>query len=174
MGCGGNSKHCYPGALGTVNVDILKPNVEIGNFVQADGHRLPFKDRTFDKVVSHEVIEHVENPTRLVGEMHRVLKCGGKLEVSTPNPTQWRSLLRLLFHRKVTVFKDHITCWTRPELENLFRKVGFSHVKASYIVFKDRQRFESWKHRHVDKVVHMLSLTKSLTGSSIVMEGTKT
>ena len=46
---------------------------------------LPFKTASFDYVVCLEGIEHLENPHRLVREMNRVLKLGGKCVLSTPN-----------------------------------------------------------------------------------------
>src|SRR5262245_60287595 len=49
-----------------------------------DGHHLPFADGTFDTVLSLEVFEHVPDPDRMLAEMHRVLRPGGKLLVTVP------------------------------------------------------------------------------------------
>lgn len=46
---------------------------------------LPFADDTFDAVTCFEVIEHVEAPAVLVAELHRVLRPGGTLYISTPH-----------------------------------------------------------------------------------------
>lgn len=46
---------------------------------------LPFAERTFDVVVSFQVIEHVASPDRYLMEAARVLKKGGVILVSTPN-----------------------------------------------------------------------------------------
>jgi SAM-dependent methyltransferase len=45
--------------------------------VSADGRRLPFRDGSFDIVVSIGVLEHVPRPAALVEEMARVLRRGG-------------------------------------------------------------------------------------------------
>src|SRR5215831_3044766 len=45
---------------------------------------LPFAENEFDTVVSTEVLEHVPDPLRALREMHRVLKPGGCLVLSTP------------------------------------------------------------------------------------------
>ena len=50
---------------------------------------LPFRDATFDCVIAGEVIEHVPDPDRTLGEIHRVLSPGGTLVVSTPNMVSW-------------------------------------------------------------------------------------
>jgi SAM-dependent methyltransferase len=52
-------------------------------FFSADALRLPFSDATFDLALSYGVIEHVSDHTRMVSEMVRVLKPGGRLLVYT-------------------------------------------------------------------------------------------
>ena len=42
-------------------------------------------DNSFDFVITFQVIEHIEDDKAFVSEIHRVLKKGGKLIVSTPN-----------------------------------------------------------------------------------------
>ena len=48
-------------------------------FRRADGHRLPFGDRRFDVVLAITVILHVEDPLRVVKEMTRVARPGGRI-----------------------------------------------------------------------------------------------
>ena len=52
-------------------------------FVQGDGERLPFRDGAFDLVFSHSVIEHVQEADGYLREIHRVLRPGGVLYLST-------------------------------------------------------------------------------------------
>ncbi len=49
-----------------------------------DGKTLPFGDKSFDTVLSIQVLEHTPNPGPLVVEMARVLKDGGTLILSAP------------------------------------------------------------------------------------------
>jgi SAM-dependent methyltransferase len=49
-----------------------------------DGKTLPFKNESFDNVVAFEVLEHVFEVDNALTELHRVLKPGGGLLVSTP------------------------------------------------------------------------------------------
>ena len=53
-------------------------------FVQGDGTALPFASGSFDLVLSHSVLEHVESAERYLGECHRVLREGGILFLQTP------------------------------------------------------------------------------------------
>jgi len=51
---------------------------------QASILNLPFADRTFDRVVCSEVLEHVPEDGQAIGEIVRVLKDDGILAVSVP------------------------------------------------------------------------------------------
>jgi ubiquinone/menaquinone biosynthesis C-methylase UbiE len=53
-------------------------------FVQGDGTALPFESGSFDLVLSHSVLEHVDSAERYLGECHRVLRSGGVLFLQTP------------------------------------------------------------------------------------------
>jgi ubiquinone/menaquinone biosynthesis C-methylase UbiE len=49
-----------------------------------DGRTIPFPDDHFDNILCTEVLEHAEQPERLMAEMHRVLKPGGFLLLTVP------------------------------------------------------------------------------------------
>lgn len=49
-----------------------------------DGTTFPFEDEQFDSVVCNQVLEHVFNPDQFLGEIHRVLRDGGKLLLTIP------------------------------------------------------------------------------------------
>jgi len=49
-----------------------------------DGNRLPFEDKTFDTVISIQVLEHTPRPAELIAEMARVLTDDGLLILSVP------------------------------------------------------------------------------------------
>src|SRR5207249_1085155 len=50
----------------------------------ADLYALPLTDGSVDKVISLEVIEHMEDVPRYLSELARVLKTGGRMVISTP------------------------------------------------------------------------------------------
>jgi len=61
-------------------------DVEPGPGVEyvGDAHKLSlFKDGEFSHVLSTEVLEHLQDPQLAINEMHRVLKDGGKLILTT-------------------------------------------------------------------------------------------
>lgn len=52
-------------------------------FTQGDGLRLPYANESFDVVLSHSVIEHLEKAETYLAECARVLKRGGRFYLST-------------------------------------------------------------------------------------------
>jgi len=65
----------------------LDPEGALG-FVNGNAASLPYRDGSFDRVVSVETMEHVFRPDRpqVMRELARVLKPGGRIALSTPNP----------------------------------------------------------------------------------------
>jgi len=51
----------------------------------AAGENLPFPDQSFDAILSHEVLEHVQDDRKAVQEMVRVLRPGGRMILFVPN-----------------------------------------------------------------------------------------
>jgi SAM-dependent methyltransferase len=94
-GCGYGSHHlATAGAEQVVGVDVSPEAIEYArshydvrnlDFRVADVTALAFSDEAFDVVVCLEVFEHVADQQRLLAEVHRVLKPGGRFVVSTPN-----------------------------------------------------------------------------------------
>lgn len=58
------------------------PNTSI---VGGAGEYLPFRDQSFDLILSHEVLEHVQDDRLAVCEMVRVIRPGGRLVLFVPN-----------------------------------------------------------------------------------------
>ena len=70
-------------SLGSGNSTIAKDAVNVDLFdydnvdIVTDIHTLPFKDGSVGCVVNLAVLEHVQEPDRILGEVYRVLKPGG-------------------------------------------------------------------------------------------------
>lgn len=89
VGCGEMPfRPLIPGGVRYRGVDVeeslsfgMKKHVDLDYF---DGYNLPFQDDSFDVALCTEVLEHVEEPARLVREMLRVLKPNGVLLATVP------------------------------------------------------------------------------------------
>lgn len=77
-------------AAQAVGLDIehertVEAHQESQQVVCGAGERLPFPDNWFDLVLSHEVLEHVQDDQQAINEIARVLKPGGRLVIFVPN-----------------------------------------------------------------------------------------
>jgi len=64
-----------------INLDIFAfPNIDL----VADAHCLPFKDQSIDAVIITAVLEIVNEPQKVVKEIHRVLKNDGVILATLP------------------------------------------------------------------------------------------
>jgi len=55
------------------------------HIINAAGEYLPFPEESFDLILSHEVIEHVQDDRKAIAEMVRALQPGGRLVLFCPN-----------------------------------------------------------------------------------------
>lgn len=85
-------------------LDIAKQAVKIAQKkgikayqLDVENQKLPFKANFFEALYCGEILEHLFNPDYLLDEVHRVLKPGGLLVVTTPNLSWWLNRLVLLF-----------------------------------------------------------------------------
>ncbi|MBM2826859.1 MAG: hypothetical protein HW403_923 [Dehalococcoidia bacterium] len=97
---------------------------------------LPFKDESFDCVISSEVIEHIPEGMDPFHEMRRVLRRGGRLILGTPDygTLSWRTIERIY---AVVVpdgyASEHITHYTKSSLTELLLGLGFQLESVSYV-----------------------------------------
>jgi 2-polyprenyl-3-methyl-5-hydroxy-6-metoxy-1,4-benzoquinol methylase len=69
----------------------------VGRFRKVDlNEPLSYDDAFFDYVVCLEGLEHIENYHRVLRDFQRILRPGGKLIISTPNPLNIASRMRFL------------------------------------------------------------------------------
>ncbi len=64
---------------------VMEARVDTPRAVVAAAEHLPYPANQFDTVLSHEVLEHVQDDRMAVREMVRVLKPGGRIVIFVPN-----------------------------------------------------------------------------------------
>jgi len=102
----------------------------------AEHDAFPFDDASFDLVLWCEVIEHLTaNPVHALAEIHRVLKPGGALVVTTPNVARTENVAALLrgdnvydpYHLGAPLSGSrHSREYTFAELRDLLGGCGFA------------------------------------------------
>jgi ubiquinone/menaquinone biosynthesis C-methylase UbiE len=98
----------------------------IARFANLDRDKLPFADGYFDAVFCGDVVEHIFDTERLLGEVRRVLKDSGFIVMSVPNIAAW-------YNRIIMAF-GFIPVWVESAsthyVGNPFLDSGMGHVKA--------------------------------------------
>jgi SAM-dependent methyltransferase len=127
----------------------------------------PYPDGTFDLVTWCEVIEHLTlNPVWALAEIHRVLKPGGALVLSTPNASRADSIANFLLGRNIydpyhlgapLMGSRHSREYTLNELDDLLRGCGFRIDRAEDIdiyptLSRNRRVFRALLNRVVSRV----------------------
>lgn len=107
-----------------------KKRVKMGNFQVADAHKLPFKSNYFDVVICLEMLEHVDNPVKVMSEIYRVMKKGGYGIVLVPSDNILFKFVWFLWNIKYPVWKHaHVQSFQNSSLENLVKTAGFKISK---------------------------------------------
>jgi SAM-dependent methyltransferase len=92
---------------------------------------LPFPDESFDVVVAGELLEHLRDPARLVGEAQRVLRPGGTFVASVPNAYRAKNRLRFLLGRKPEDDPTHLQMFSSANVRALL--AGFEEPELHFI-----------------------------------------
>jgi len=112
--------------------------------IKADATKLPFANKTFDRIIATEILEHIPNDQKAISEIYRVLKPGGMVMVTVPNtnypflwdPTNW--ILERIFKWHLPsniwwlsgIWADHVRLYGEKELKDKIEKKGFKVQKV--------------------------------------------
>jgi SAM-dependent methyltransferase len=93
--------------------------------LRGDATRLPFPDGTFDRVVTSEVLEHIQDDVAALAELVRVLRPGGGLAVTVPTwwPEKVNWMLSDEYHAPA-VAGGHVRIYSETELRAKLRAAG--------------------------------------------------
>jgi SAM-dependent methyltransferase len=109
----------------------------------ADAHVLPFADTTFDGCWADRVFQHLEDPTKALGELVRVTKAGGRIVVADPDyDTQVVDVADQDLARRILRFRaDHLlrNGTLAHRMSGLFLRAGLTDasVEAATVVLRD-------------------------------------
>lgn len=120
-----------------------------GHLLAAAGEQLPFPPASFDLILSHEVLEHVQDDRQAVEEMVRALRPGGRMLIFAPNrgyPFEthgiyWRGnyrfgnipLVNYLPRRLRDRLAPHVRVYSSGDLERLFSGLPVRIVERTVI-----------------------------------------
>ncbi|HRQ33498.1 MAG TPA: class I SAM-dependent methyltransferase, partial [Anaerolineales bacterium] len=119
------------------------------HILNAAGEFLPLPSQTFDLILSHEVIEHVQDDRAAICEMIRTLKPGGRLVLFCPNrgyPVEthgiyWKGKYyfgnKLFVNYLPRILRDklapHVRVYSKGDLQRLFGKLPVTFIEQTII-----------------------------------------
>lgn len=100
--------------------------LKIGN-----AENLHFENGSFDIVIACAVIEHVNNPSKMLSECFRILKPGGTLIITTPNPFQDKIAMKVGYGKE----EEHNETFNLSELKDMLKSSNFEIMLAKHFMF---------------------------------------
>ena len=117
-----------------------------GTLLNMDAENLSFPDNSFDFVWSWGVIHHSENTERIVSEIYRVLKPGGRAAIMVYHRNSIHFWINLMLIRGIltgklltqsmesiaNTYSDGLIAryYSRGEFSGMFRRQGFAQVRT--------------------------------------------
>jgi glycosyltransferase involved in cell wall biosynthesis/SAM-dependent methyltransferase len=187
----GYVRGCYYGPAGQTNhheisSDEGRPFACDIDLFDAEKDIFPYADESFDTVLCCELLEHLTaDPMHMMSEIHRVLKPGGTLLITTPNAASFRAIHAIVNGYHPGFFPAYILPrkpgeeaearhnreYTAREVHMLFWESGFE------ITHLETGEFLELPHPEQRMVEHMLEqyhLSTELRGDGIYCVGRKT
>jgi 2-polyprenyl-3-methyl-5-hydroxy-6-metoxy-1,4-benzoquinol methylase len=128
-----------------VGVELALPAVEFGRTrfsVDVRATTLAeagFEPGSFDAVLMHHVLEHVEGPDRVVQQVAEVLAPGGIMYQSLPNHASLKSLL-LGRYFGYGITNEHLSHFTPRTLRQLVRRAGLEPLESFTLSYRQDPR----------------------------------
>ena len=100
--------------------------------LRGDATHLPFPDDTFDRVITSEVLEHIQDDVSAIAELVRVLRPGGSFACTVPSwwPEKINWKLSDEYHAPKAV-GGHVRIYSQTELTAKLRAAGLD-VRGSH------------------------------------------
>jgi SAM-dependent methyltransferase len=126
-----------------------KAGINSHEIINAAGEFIPLPSSTFDLILSHEVIEHVQDDRAAICEMIRVLKPGGRVALFCPNrgyPYETHGIFwkgKYHFGNKLFVnylprglrnkLAPHVRVYSKRDMQKLFKGLPVRFIERTVI-----------------------------------------
>jgi SAM-dependent methyltransferase len=127
----------------------VEARINSDKIINAAGEFIPLPSSTFDLILSHEVIEHVQDDRAAICEMIRVLKPGGRVVIFCPNrgyPYETHGIFwkgkyhfgnKLFINYLPRVWRNklapHVRVYSRRDMQKLFDGLNVKFIERTVI-----------------------------------------
>jgi len=146
IGCGGGAMikgiKYHNRALDAYGVDFCESSLVYARknpggvkFVLGDIYKLPFKDESFDAVVTFDVLEHLDDLQSALSEVKRVLKPGGVFHSAIPYEGSLCNIEGWMTHlgwKSKVIYCGHVHNFRIGEPEKLIEDMGLTKSWKKY------------------------------------------
>jgi ubiquinone/menaquinone biosynthesis C-methylase UbiE len=155
---------------------LLDNGLDSSRIVCGTGEEIPFPDESFDIVYSFQVLEHVQNPYKVLQESWRVLRPGGILYCDAPNyrtfweghynipwipgMPKWAARLYIRLWGRDSSYIDHLNFLNQPEMERWMKQIcGFAikedFGRKNWVRRMLSPTFSAYANSHLMRFVHI-------------------
>ncbi len=107
--------------IDSAGLPFVRQKVQSADIFQMDARQIPFKEE-FDVIGAFDVIEHIEEDEKVLGQIYNACKPGGGVVITVPqHPWLWS---------EVDVFSHHKRRYTRKELVGKMKEAGFEIIET--------------------------------------------
>jgi len=146
-----------PKLLKIARENAKKLNYKI-KFVEGDIRAMPFKNNSFDAIISAGIVEHVPETDKTIKELSRVLKKGGYLFIHVPHQISAFTLVKII--------RKSLGLWSLG-YEKSFTKKGFRRLleKNNFEIFEFYiNEFKPGKHKILGGILSLIDKPLYLLG----------
>lgn len=132
------------------------------NYKQAKAEDIPFEDNKFDFIIMDNVLDHCEDPVKVLLEMKRVIKINGIIYFRQNTYHLWGKIIRKAIEF-FKIDKGHPHTFLKSELNKLF-----VINKMKILLFNESGYFKTWlreikSNRFYDKMKALIFATRDKT-----------
>lgn len=138
--------------------------------IAAVGEELPFEDASFEIVLSDNVVDHAEDPVRIIEELVRVLRPGGVLyfTVNVHHPFYdlvsrahgiWNAL-GLKF--EISPFADHTVHFSEAKIRNVFSRLNVTSISQTSNIAETKTGYRNLKSLNPDMLLKKVFFKNAL------------
>lgn len=129
------------------------------SFVVSDARKLPFKRESFDLIFSNCVLEHIKDDEKVLAEISRCLKPGGKLIMALPNRQIKAGYFKSLVYKQPfwrflvdPACKKYFAFSSFKEAEEWYTSYRWQQVRWGYSLAEIKTRLSRYHFQILDSI----------------------
>jgi ubiquinone/menaquinone biosynthesis C-methylase UbiE len=102
------------------------------HFIQANSESIPLYDNLFDIIICTNSFHHYLNPVKVMLEIHRLLKTGGKIYILDPIADFW--IVKIISKLFKLIEPEHVKIYSSKEFKKLMENAGLKYLGCNRII----------------------------------------